>query len=152
MAGYSIRPLAPGDYDEAFALWSRTEGMGLGASDTREAIAFFLERNPGLSQAALDEHGRLVGALLCGHDGRRGYLHHLAVDLAHRRHGLGGQLVARCVEKLTALGLEKCNLFLLAENETGRTFWQHQGWLFRDNVVLVQQVLRPGSRSCCQSC
>ena len=66
------------DYDAVFALWRRSEGVGLNESDTRAAIASFLRRNPRHSFIA-EKQGRIIGAVLCGHDGRRGYLHHLAV-------------------------------------------------------------------------
>ena len=76
--------------------------------------------------------GRIVGAVLGGHDGRRGYLHHLAVDagLAPPRHrpraGRGRP------GRLKAAGLLKCNLFLYAHNEAGRAFWLKHGWAARD--------------------
>lgn len=152
MPQYCFRDFQLGDYESAYALWSRTEGMGLGASDTREAIGFFLSHNTGLSQAAFDSQHQLVGALLCGHDGRRGYLHHLAVDRAHRLHGIGSELVNRTVEKLAALHIEKCNLFLMQENDAGLAFWQRQGWTPRRDIILVQRALRPGGQACCSRC
>lgn len=90
-----IRELAILDYDAVMTLWRETPGVGLSAADNREAIAAYLLRNPGLSFAAWDGP-RLVGAVLCGHDGRRGYLHHLAVAPAYRRQHLGFELAERC--------------------------------------------------------
>lgn len=151
MNEYSLRTLTLDDYAAVFALWSQTEGMGLGASDTREAIALFLQRNPNLSWVATQSNGQIIGAVLCGHDGRRGYLHHLAVAKSHREQGIGRAIVNRCLEQLTALKLEKCNLFLFADNGSGRTFWLRQGWTAREDVVLVQKDLKP-SKSCSCSC
>src|SRR5262252_6294995 len=94
-----IEPMSMADYDEVFALWQSAEGVGLGESDTRRAIAGYLRRNPGMSFVARQE-GELAGAVLCGDDGRRGYLHHLAVAPRYRRQGLGRRLVVACLAAL----------------------------------------------------
>lgn len=149
-----IRPLKLEDYDEVHALWASTEGVGLGESDTREAVAAFLERNPGLSLAAVLED-RIVGAVLCGHDGRRGYLHHLAVLPDWRRRGVGRTIVRQCLERLHAAGIPKCNLFLYADNAAGEAFWTRLGWKVRADLHLVQRPTGsadgPGNDSC-KSC
>lgn len=77
------------DYDEAWALWKRTEGIGLSQADEPRNIASFLARNPGLSFVA-EEEGKIVGAVLCGSDGRRGFLHHLAVEKSRHGRASGG--------------------------------------------------------------
>ncbi len=138
-SGYTFRALALADYDSVRALWERSPGIGLNESDTREAIGAFLERNPGLSLVALAADGSLAGAVLSGHDGRRGYLHHLAVDAAHRRRGLGSTLVERCLTDLRALGIPKCNIYLFADNADGRAFWLREGWAVRDDLVVLQR-------------
>ncbi|MGO8693722.1 MAG: GNAT family N-acetyltransferase [Rectinemataceae bacterium] len=126
------------DYDEAFSLWSRTPGMSVTASDRRGPIALFLERNPGLSFAArLDS--LLVGTALCGSDGRRGYLYHLAVDSGQRRRGLGTRLVDACLGALAAAGIEKCHLFLMHGNELGAAFWSAAGWARRDDLIVYSK-------------
>lgn len=143
-AGYTMREFSPADYDAAIALWRSCEGVGLNDSDTRDAIGAFISRNPGLSFVI--EHGNtrptIVGTLLCGHDGRRGCLYHLAVAAAHRRCGLGRVLVETCLARLRLLGIVKCNLFLFANNAAGRAFWGEQGWSAREDLVIVQQVLK----------
>ena len=138
-----IRPMTADDYDEVAALWQSTEGIGLDEHvDTREGIAAYLARHPGLSFVALQE-GRIVGAALCGHDGRRGYLHHLAVVPTCRRQGIGRALVEACLFALASAGIPKCNIFLLADNELGKAFWKHNGWNERDDLkVLQKQCLR----------
>jgi putative acetyltransferase len=149
MDNYTLRPLTIADYDAVYALWLQTEGMGLNDSDTCEAIAAFLERNHGLSAVACDATGRIIGAVLCGHDGRRGYLHHLAVARSHRKQGIGRALVDICLDKLATQKIQKCSLFLIANNTEGRTFWLHQGWSTREDIVLVQKELKPSqSRGC----
>lgn len=138
-ADYRFRPLGLADYDEVRALWERSSGIGLNESDTREAIALFLERNPGLSRVALAPDGTIAGAVLSGHDGRRGYLHHLAVDESHRRRGLGSRLVEQALQDLRALGIPKTNIYLFADNAAGRAFWLREGWSVRDDLVVLQR-------------
>jgi putative acetyltransferase len=128
------------DYEAVLRLWEATEGVGLSESDAREAVASFLARNPGLSRVALDG-ARIVGAVLCGHDGRRGYLHHLAVAQTHRKLGLGKALVEACLADLTQLGIPKCNLFLFADNTAGGAFWEHNGWAGRADLLVMQKPL-----------
>jgi ribosomal protein S18 acetylase RimI-like enzyme len=135
--GIVVRPFRMEDYDPVFALWQRCEGVGLGASDTRAAIAAYLRRNPGLSFVA-QMKSRLVGAVLCGHDGRRGYLHHLAVSKRHRRAGLGRRLVDICLERLRRIDIQKCNIFVFADNVEGMTFWTRTGWTPRPDLSLLQ--------------
>jgi len=130
------------DYDAVVRLWEATEGVGLNESDTRPAIESYLVRNPNLSFVAFDA-GAIVGAVLCGHDGRRGYLHHLAVAESHRGRGLGKGLVEACLARLRQLGIQKCNIFLYADNIAGEAFWKHNGWLDRFDLRVMQKVLSP---------
>ena len=145
------RPLPIADYDEIHALWKRTEGIGLSESDTREAIGRFLKRNPKLSLVAICGD-RVIAAVLCGHDGRRGYLHHLAVAGKWRRQGIGRTLVDACLEKLRSEGIPKCNLFLYASNASGRAFWRRLGWNVRADLRLVQRGTAAVPGPCCKSC
>jgi N-acetylglutamate synthase len=126
------------DYDEVMALWSRTEGLTLRDADSREAIARYLARNPGVSFVARDD-GRLVGAV-AGTDGRRGYLQHLAVAPSHRGHGLGRALADRAVQALRVLGIEKCHLVVREDNAKARAFWVHVGWHERVDVMLMSHT------------
>jgi putative acetyltransferase len=135
-----LRAMTPVDYDAVLALWQASEGIGLNESDTREAIAAYLVRNPGFSLVAEIE-GVIVGALLGGHDGRRGYLHHLAVASRHRRRGLGRTLVGESLARLRAQGITKCNIFLFANNADGRAFWLREGWAVREDLALVQKAI-----------
>jgi N-acetylglutamate synthase len=140
-----IRPLCIEDYDAVVALWRRSEGVGLNESDTRDAIAAFQRRNPRLSFVA-EKQGHIIGAVLCGHDGRRGYLHHLAVSKRHRHRGVGRQLVSACLKKLRQASIHKCSIFLFASNAAGRKFWQHMGWSSRAEIRLMQIRLEDGRR------
>jgi ribosomal protein S18 acetylase RimI-like enzyme len=132
-SGDSVRiaPMVAEDYDEVLALWRSAEGEGVDAneeSDSREAIAKYLARNPGMSAVARDGD-RLVGAILCGHDGRRGYLNHLVIASSHRRRGIGTALVAHCLAALKGEGIPRCNLFTYSANIRARRFWEALGWI-----------------------
>jgi putative acetyltransferase len=141
--GTIVRHFRIEDFDAVIALWRRTEGVGLNESDTRPAIAAFLRRNPNLSFVA-EKNGRIIGAVLCGHDGRRGYLHHLAVSKRHRFLGIGRQLVNACLAKLRKAGISKCNIFIFANNAAGMKFWAHTGWSLRTELRLMQIRLDDG--------
>jgi N-acetylglutamate synthase len=134
-----ISHFSPADYDEVMVLWSHTDGLTLRDADSREAIARYLARNPGLSFVARED-GRLVGAVLGGTDGRRGYLQHLAVAPSHRGRGLGRALAERSVEALRALGIAKCHLMVREENAQARAFWAHLGWSERADVMLMSRA------------
>ena len=135
-----IRPFELADHAAAVDLWQATEGIGLSASDSRANTAAYLERNPGMSFVACC-NGVLIGAVLCGTDGRRGYLHHLAVDKRFRGQGIGRQLVAHCLKILRSAGLPKCHIFLYRSNQSGREFWQKIGWSQRSDLDVVSFVI-----------
>lgn len=135
-----IRTMTIEDYDKVYALWTVTEGMGLSEADSPANIAKTLARNPGLSLVA-EQAGEIVGSLLCGHDGRRGCLYHLAVSAACRRAGIGRALVEGCLAGLQAEGIGKCHVFVFPDNQAGRRFWQHIGLSERDDVLFYSQEL-----------
>ena len=139
-ADWQLRVMTLADHDEVFALWRVTEGIGLTVSDERAAIVAYLARNPGMSFVAVAD-GRIVGAVLGGHDGRRGYLHHLAVTPVWRHRGIGRALVEAVLAELKAAGMLKCNLFLYAHNESGCAFWLKHGWAAREDLVVMQKPL-----------
>jgi ribosomal protein S18 acetylase RimI-like enzyme len=132
------------DYDAVFALWRVTEGMGLSEADSREGIHAYLERNPGLSLVAR-QGGQIIGAVLCGHDGRRGFLHHLAVALPYRGQGVGRRLVETCLAKLAAVGIQRCHLFVHVDNCAGETFWRRAGWGERAELKVYSRKTQPST-------
>jgi putative acetyltransferase len=131
-----ISPMSINDHAAAMALWQNTPGIGLSAADEAEAMQSYLERNPSLSHCAWANE-LLIGTVLAGHDGRRGYLHHLCVRNDFRHRGVGRQLIRRALEALHALGLEKAHAFLFTDNETGRRFWDRIGWTWRTDIGVV---------------
>lgn len=124
------------DYDEATALWNRCEGIGLSDADERESLVAFLMKNPGLNFVAR-ENGTIVGTCLCGSDGRRGYLYHLAVNPNRRRKGIGRILAQRALQALALQGIQKCHIMVFGANELGLTFWKDEGWVTRPEIVLM---------------
>jgi len=121
-----IRAFHIDDYDQVRRLWEDTEGVGLSDSDSLENIARFVARNPGLSLVAVDA-ASIVATVLCGHDGRRGLIHHLMVGPVYRRQGLGRALVARALKGLREVGIQKCHLLVFNDNVAGRAFWKRIG-------------------------
>jgi len=136
----TIEAMVPSDYEAVYKLWQVTEGVGLGESDSEHAICRYLARNEGLSLVARAQ-GEIVGAVLCGHDGRRGYLHHLAVDKRFRGRGYGKQLVEKCLTQLRELRIEKCNIFVYSTHQEGQAFWAGLGWMRRVDLEVVQKSL-----------
>jgi ribosomal protein S18 acetylase RimI-like enzyme len=136
-----ISPMTSHDMPDVLAFWLTIDGIGLNESDTTDCLDSYLWRNAGLSLVARED-GRLIGAILCGHDGRRGYLHHLAVAPSFRRRGLGTSLVEQCLARLAAIGIQKCNIFVYADNDDGSEFWRKIGWHDRTDLKLMQRPLR----------
>lgn len=143
-----ITPMTMAHYDEVIALWRVSEGIGLSDADSRENIARYLGHNAGMSFVAR-ENGRIIGAVLCGHDGRRGYLHHLAVAAPYRRRGIGQALVGRSLEALRAAGITKCHLFLFRANPAGEAFWTSIGWKDRTEIRLMSRDIADPTGSPC---
>lgn len=129
-----ISEMTIADYDSVLALLSSTPGVVVRNADSHEATERYLARNPGLNFVARSE-GRVVGCAMCGHDGRRGYLQHVAVDAAYRRRGIATLLVEECLSRLKALGIHKTHLDVIAENEPAQAFWERLGWKPRDDIV-----------------
>jgi ribosomal protein S18 acetylase RimI-like enzyme len=123
----ATREFVTGDYERAAALWCEVEGVEICEGDSREEIAGYLARNPGLSRVA-EENGIMVGAALCGHDGRRGWIYHLAVATAYRGKGVGKLLLDDCVRGLRAAGLKRAIILVAGDNPAGHEFWLRNGW------------------------
>jgi ribosomal protein S18 acetylase RimI-like enzyme len=117
----------------AIELWSNTDGIGLGESDSPDRIETFLDRNPGSSFVAL-QSGAVIGTVLCGNDGRRGYIHHLAVAKTQRRSGIARELVQRVLVGLRADGIPRCHIMVFEDNELAASFWEGMGWERRGDL------------------
>ena len=130
----TFRVMTMEDYDEVFSLWNSIKGFGLRSmDDSREGIEMFLKRNPGTSVVALDGD-RIVGAVLGGHDGRRGCLYHVCVAPDHRQMGIGKKMAAFALDALKKEGINKVSLIAFKSNTVGNAFWKKVGWLFREDL------------------
>jgi ribosomal protein S18 acetylase RimI-like enzyme len=137
--GVTIRTMTRNDYHEVAALWGNTKGVGLSGADSQGGISDFLRRNDGLSLVAEDDD-RIVAAVLCGHDGRRGYISHLVVADPHRRSGVATEMVERCIAALADAGIEKCHLFVLQGNDSAASFWRQTGWTERKDIIVFSRL------------
>ena len=127
----NIRPMEMADYDRVYALWLGINGFGIRSiDDSREGVERFLRRNPSTSVVA-EQNGRIVGSILCGHDGRRGCFYHVCVDEQYRRHGIGKAMVVFAMEALRSEQINKVSLIAFTRNDIGNAFWNTIGWTRR---------------------
>lgn len=129
----SIRTMTIDDYDRVIKLMQATAGVSLRDADSREATARYLERNPDLSFVA-EQQGELAGCIMCGHDGRRGYLQHLIVLPECRRQGIANALVESCLTQLERLGIHKSHVDVFRTNGLAQAFWESRGWQLRTDI------------------
>jgi ribosomal protein S18 acetylase RimI-like enzyme len=130
---FTLRVMTLDDYEAVIDLMKRTPGVTFRDADSRESTARYLERNPDLSFVA-ELDGALAGCVMCGHDGRRGYLQHLVVAPEHRRQGLAASLVERCLSGLEQEGIVKCHLDVIKTNTAAAQYWSGQGWSLRTDI------------------
>jgi ribosomal protein S18 acetylase RimI-like enzyme len=126
-AKISTRSFRISDYEAAVELWTRTEGVEISEGDSKHEVAHYLSRNPDLSRVA-DDSGQLVGVAMCGDDGRRGYIYHLAIHPDYQQKGLARQLVSECLARLQSRGLKRALILVAADNPSGQAFWERCGW------------------------
>ena len=129
-----IRAMTINDYERVYALWLKTPNTGLNnLDDSKEGIAKYLERNPNTCFVA-EAEGKIIGVILSGHDGRRGYIHHMSVDGREQRRGVGTALVNTAMSALKCEGINKVALVVFRNNEKGNAFWEKQGFDARDDL------------------
>ena len=134
------------DYDAVYDLWIHTPGMGLNAADdSREGIGAYLQRNPNTCFVA-EESGGIIGAILAGHDGRRGYIYHAAVKFEMQRMGVGSALTDAALQALRAEGIRKVALVVFKRNETGNAFWEKSGFEWREDINYRNIALEESER------
>lgn len=137
----NIRMMNLNDYEAVYALWLSCPGMGLNnLDDSREGIARYLKRNPDTCFVAEKEED-IVGAILCGHDGRRGYISHTAVSPDYQRQGIGHKLVEATLQALQKQGINKVNLVAFARNKNGNAFWEKMGFTERPDLTYRNRAL-----------
>lgn len=137
----TIRSMTTEDYPAVKALWQSIRGFGIRSiDDSEEGVRRFLARNPGISVVA-ERDGELVGAILCGHDGRRGCLYHVCVKDGSRRRGIGKAMVVFCMEALKKEKINKVSLIAFTKNDVGNAFWREIGWTRREDLNYYDFVL-----------
>ncbi|HEV2803455.1 MAG TPA: GNAT family N-acetyltransferase [Chthoniobacterales bacterium] len=136
----TTREFVVADYDDAVALWNAVDGIEICEGDSRDEIAEYLRRNPGLSRVA-EADGKIVGAALCGHDGRRGWIYHLAIAPTHRRQKVGQRLLDSCVDGLRNAGLKRAIILVAGDNPGGQQFWLRNGWETIDGAIAMTREL-----------
>ena len=136
-----IRKMTIEDYDKIYALWTACKGMGLNnLDDTREGIAKFLERNPETCFTAVVD-GEIVGAIMVGTDGRRGYIYHTAVHPDFRKRGIARELVNCALAAVERLGINKVALVVFGRNKEGNEFWKKMGFSTREDLIYRNKTL-----------
>lgn len=136
-----IRLMTAKDYNDVHALWMTIKGFAIrSVDDSEEGVRRFLERNPSTSVVATED-GKIVGAILCGHDGRRGCLYHVCVHPDHRRRGIGRSMVVFCMNALKAEKISKVSLIAFTANDIGNAFWKTMGWTKREDLNYYDFVL-----------
>ena len=131
---FEIRVMTMEDYEQVYDLWMSIHGFGIRSiDDSKEGVERFLRRNPSTSMVAVVE-GKVVGSILCGHDGRRGCLYHVCVHEAYRKHGIGKSMAVACMRALQEEQINKVNIIAFKSNEVGNHFWKEEGWTFREDL------------------
>lgn len=131
---YSLRVMTEADYEQVYDLWMGIHGFGIRSiDDSKEGVSRFLKRNPSTSVVALVGQ-RIVGAILCGHDGRRGCLYHVCVHEDFRKRGIGKAMAVFCMRALQEEQINKVSLIAFKSNAVGNQFWKEAGWCFREDL------------------
>lgn len=138
-----IRIMTIEDYDMVFALWHQIKGFAIRSiDDSRGGVEQFLRRNPTTSVVAFED-GKAVGAILCGHDGRRGCMYHVCVDPEYRMRGIGKGMVVTAMKALRVEHISKVSLIAFTGNDIGNAFWNRIGWTQRKDLNYYDFILNP---------
>jgi N-acetylglutamate synthase len=140
MSTYTIRQMSINDYQQALHLWENTESIGISDADSSVAIEDFIQSNSDLCFIAEDS-GILIGTVLCGSDGRRAYIYHLAVAETHRRNDIGKNLLNAVYLSLKQRNITKCHLFVFSDNIDAKEFYKKTGWIKRTDIEVYSKSL-----------
>ena len=137
----SIRLMTIDDYEKVYELWMSCVGMGLNnLDDSKEGIEKFLHRNPETCFVAEIENV-IVGVIIVGNDGRRGYIYHTAVNPQHRKQGIAKTLVETAMAALQKIGINKVALVVFDRNEIGNVFWEKMGFTVRNDLIYRNKAI-----------
>ena len=135
----NYRVMECSDYDGLLALWRGAEGVRIRDADSREGIDRYLVRNPNLSFVA-EFNGEIIGTIMSGHDGKRGYIQHLAVKSNLRRQGIAVELLSMCIRALEQNGIVKSHIHILNDNKQAMDFWSNRGWEKRLDIAVYSFI------------
>ncbi|MEE3481044.1 MAG: GNAT family N-acetyltransferase [Lachnospiraceae bacterium] len=142
MTNITIRTMKPEDYEEVHSLWMTIHGFGIRSmDDSYDFVSRFIRRNPTTSIVALDENEKIVGSILCGHDGRSACFYHVCVAEDYRRQGIGRAMVATAMQALKEEHVNKVTLIAYKNNTVGNLFWAHEGFAEREDVNFYEMPL-----------
>lgn len=137
---FRIFPMKISHYEQALALWKSLPGLGLSRADEKNEIQIFLTINPSTCFVAKKEK-RVIGTILGGSDGRRGYIYHLAVESNEQHKGIGKELVWTCLNAFKEIGIQKCHIFVISDNDEGIEFWKNVGWELRGDILIMSKEI-----------
>lgn len=141
VSNMKIRTMSISDYADVYNLWLSCKGMGLNSlDDSRDGIEKFLKRNPDTCFVA-EVDNRIVGSILAGNDGRRGYIYHTAVSPQYQMHGIGSSLVDTAIDALKKLSINKIALVVFDKNDNGNAFWEKQGFTERNDLIYRNKTI-----------
>jgi ribosomal protein S18 acetylase RimI-like enzyme len=135
-----IRQMTINDYDELLRLWEDTPYIGISEADSKENLERFLKKNPCFNIVCQIDN-KIVATVLCGCDGRRGYLYHVAVEYSYRLRGIGLEMVNEVLNRLRTEGIDKCHLFVFSDNIAAQDFWSNTQWEQRDDLLVFSRKL-----------
>jgi len=138
---FRICPMELTHYEQALFLWKSLPGLGLSAADEKDQIQNFLLKNPLTCFTAIKEN-KVIGTILGGSDGRRGYIYHLAVETSAQKKGIGKILVNTCLNAFKEIGIQKCHIFVIHDNEEGINFWKNIGWELRNDILIMSNEIK----------
>lgn len=140
------REMELSDYEEVISLWRESEGVKLRDADSLDGIDKYLKRNPGLSFVA-ENNNEIIGTIMSGHDGKRGYIQHLAVKPSLRKSGIATELLSNCVSALRSEGIIKSHIHILSNNELGKNYWSNRGWKRRTDIDVYSYINGSGENT-----
>lgn len=141
-----LRKMTLSDYEDVYQLWINTPGMGLNdLDDSKDGIEKYLKRNP-TTCFVVEKEKKIIGVILCGHDGRRGFIHHTAVAVNERKSGIGTALVEAAMQALEEEGINKAALVAFSSNDIGNAFWESRGFTLRYDLSYRNRAIRDLTR------
>ena len=142
----NIREVIIEDYAVIIRMLESTPGVTVRDADSRDSTEAYLKRNPGLSFVAT-LGSKVIGCVMCAHDGRRGYLQHLVVIPENRQQDVGGKLFKRCIDALQVIGISKTHIFVIKANELANDYWTNKGWKLRDDINMYSYNCSPNENA-----